>query len=239
MACRWHPVLFDERTLLHLPGLPALLARATTEQLETGATWMLTVSQHPGQHRAASSAMHRLVVHSPIAHPLLLWLSTHTAGQHWLRRLYEQGAIHAPLIHAYCVLTDLRDAGRWVTLLEQQRPAFVQQQANPGGNAMLALLDTAVAALQSPRWSAAVQAMQGIPPVQGVVLDEIWLALAALHIWVHAREPMLFDDGDRYGQDLLAELQDLDGWPIGLLEAVVEHLHFLLLIEQRRGACLV
>lgn len=235
----FHPATLDELCLCPLPGLRATLVQACKVDIETGSDWLLDVAQHPGLHNTAVAALHHLVQHSPVAHPLLFWLSTHEQGQVWLRTLYEQAKMHAPLMSAYVALMDTTDLGAWATAIQEHRRVFEEQRHLPGGSAMLSLLNMGTAVLEAFRWSDAVEHMRLVAEPDGIERDDLWQIVVTLQSHVRSIQPDLLSERLHHGRVLLDNVDDLDGWPSVLLEAVSEHLAFLLRIEQHRGAWLL
>ena len=69
--------------------------------------------------------------------------------------------------------------------------------------------------------------------------DPIWDALAAVHSWAADPQASFTCEQQQRIDDLLAELGNLNGWPIALIAAITEHMRYLIRIEQQRGALLV
>jgi hypothetical protein len=226
-----HPVTLDELCLLPLPGLRALLVYACEREQSTGASWLLDVAAHPGQHGAALGAVRAIIRRGTVAHPLLLWLSTHPTGQDWLHTLQATTGRLPPLLRGYSALMSVDDAGVWPTVIAQHRHAFVQAQHAPDGHTMLLLLDTVHDVLQAPRWSVAVDALQRLPDNADQPTDELQQALWLLRLL--ACEDELPPTEQATLQDAV-QRWDVIGWPGAMLDTVLEHLSFLLAIEQQR-----
>jgi hypothetical protein len=236
---RFHPVSYDDLCLLPLPGLTSLLVRGCASDLEAGGDWLLYVARHQGQRRAALRAVARAPYDLRLAHPLLFWLSTSSEGAALLNAMVERGGTQHPLIAAYASFAVVPSPDHWPFVLAQQRAAIGAAAQQPGGRAMLALLEAGVATLRADRWPDAIAQLEATPAPAGVEADPIWSALAAIQTWSRAPAPVEVVDRAASVRAIVAELQDLDGWPIALIAAMCEHLLFLIGIERRRGAWLV
>lgn len=233
-----HPVHRDELVLLPLPGLTGLLVRACQQETSDGAQWLIQVAAHPSQHWAARRALTHLAA-GPEAHRLLFWLSTEPQGMRWLQQLVDDVAHPHPLIAAYAALCAVEAPALWPQVVATHRPALYAARTQPGGTAILALVEAGANTLAAERWSAALVALreQAEPPASlPAALEQ---ALRTMHVWADQRLPTLIDDRAMALATLWDDIVTLDGWPGTLLDAVAEHLVYLLLIEQRRGAWLV
>jgi hypothetical protein len=217
-----HPVTLDELSLLPLPGLRALLVRACHADLAAGGAWLLDVAAHPGQRGAAPGAVRAIIQRDTLAHPLLLWLSTHDDGRDWLHTLEDTTDRLPPLLRGYIALMNVADAGAWPLVIARHRQIFVQTRHFPGGHVMLLLLDTCSAVLTAARWLDAADSLRQVPATlpDEHALDE----LRALHRALHKLATT---------QTIDAVDQAVIGWPRALLEAISEHLHFLRTIEDQ------
>jgi hypothetical protein len=234
-----HPAYYDELGLLPLPGLSGLLMRGCAADLDAGGAWLVRVAQHPGRRRVAEQSVERAARDPRLAHTLLFWLSTSEEGMKLLTDIAERARNPHPLIAAYAAFADVATPDLWPFVLARQREAIVGAVQQPGGRAVLALLEVGIATLRADRWPDAVARLEAAPPSGGVEPDPIWAALAAIQTW--ATDPAPMDIADRAAATwaLVAELQNLDGWPIALIAAMCEHLLFLFGIERHRGAWLV
>jgi hypothetical protein len=234
-----HPVTLDELSLLPLPGLSSALARACADELDEGAEWLLAVAAHPGQERAAHRALQLILRRRRHIHPLLFWLSTTPEGANWLQHLDRRGTPVEELVTGYAALTAVETPDWWPVVIERHRPAFAAAAPLPGGAAVLALLDTGRHVLQADRWPAALGALRRAAEPVGAGDDPIWVALRLISGWARDPQPAFVTDQEQLLSALLAEIADLQGWPVDLIAAMAEHLRYLIRIEQQRGALLV
>lgn len=235
----FHPVTFDELGLLPLPGLRTTLAHACTTELEVGGGWLLEVARHPGWRATASAALRTILQDGRHSHPVLFWLSTSDEGAALLRATVQQRPSPNPLLAAYAAFASVEEPGAWVEVIGQQRATIATSAALPGGGAVLALLDAATSVLRADRWPAAMSQLRTLRvPSQGPE-DPIWDALAAVHSWAADPQASFTCEQQQRIDDLLAELGNLNGWPIALIAAITEHMRYLIRIEQQRGALLV
>lgn len=234
---RFHPVALDELCLMPLPGLAALLERACEEEVTQGGPWLLSVAAHPGQSGAARRSLEALV-RGRHAHPLLFWLSTHEEGAAWLRRLAEGPRRSHPLIAAYAALALIDEPAAWPSAITVHRHALAAAAGQPGGAAVQALVEAGAQIIAADRWPAAMAALRDTPRPHGVVADPLWGALEHIRAWSD-QQPALIHDRAQTLATLWDSLDDLEGWPARLLDAMAEHLVYLLILEHRRGAWLV
>lgn len=232
-----HPVTLDELSLMPLPGLQVLLARACHADMAMGCAWLLDVAVHPGQGGAALGAVRALIRRGTLAHPLLLWLSTHPDGQHWLHRQIAIADRLPPLLRGYVALMDVNDAGAWPGAIARHRPAFEQAQPSPDGSTMLVLLDTALAVLTAARWPDAAEALRQVPmTLDACACDYMRTIDHMLHTIAHTAADE-HSHTQPFSVPVAPEaIASPRGWPGALLEAMAEHLVFLLTIEGERAS---
>jgi hypothetical protein len=232
-----HPVSLDELCLLPLPGLRALLVTACSVDLDLGGAWLLAVANHPGQRGAALGAVRTLIQQGTLAHHLLLWLCRHDLGRNWLHTLAATTAHLPPLLRGYTALMDVDDAGAWPGVIARHRAAFVQARHVPGGQAMLLLLDTGSAVLTAARWPAAAAALRALPAAYADtgMSDEPGALSQALHLIAGAAadDPAFAHSASTPTIDTTT--RSLTGWPQAMLDAITDHLVFLLTIEEQRA----
>ncbi|MEI6777800.1 MAG: hypothetical protein WCK70_12950 [Chloroflexales bacterium] len=233
-----HPVSLDELCLIPMPGLSALLTYICTTDITIGGSWLVQVAAHTGQAGAARRALDRLM-RSGQAHPVLFWLSTDAEGAAWLLRLCATVPHPHPLIVTYAALAAVSDPAAWPSAIGRHRKAITDAASRPGGSAMQALLETGAQVLLADRWSTAMLALRAASIPQGVAPDPLWHALETVRTWSDSRLPALIHDRAHALAALWETTDTLDGWPAALLNAVAEHLVFLLIVEQRRGVWLV
>lgn len=228
----WHPATFDELCLIPLPGLAALLARACETRVSEGGPWLVRVAAHPAQAGAACSALDRLLDRGR-AHPTLRWLSIDAEGAAWLRQLADGVRRPHPLVAAYAALASVDNLAAWPAAIAAHRSAIAAAADLPGGASLQALVEMGAQTLAADRWQAATRALRFAAPDQEAASDPLWEALAALRAW--ADQP----DGARASAPLPDRFGALDGWPARLLDAMAEHLAYLLAVERQRGSSLV
>ncbi len=233
---RFHPVNLDELGLLPLPGLRSTLIRVCRADLETGATWLIALSHHPGHYGAVRGALHAIIRQGTLAHPLLFWLSTCPEGCTVLHTLREQPRPLHPLIATYAALSDTIEPGAWPAIINRHQSALADQNHLPGNTALRALLETGMAVLTASRWSDTLPAIHGVPKLTGVEMDALWMIVHTVQSWLTNPEPVLVSERLQQTQNLRDEIRQIDGWPGALLAATSEHLLFLITIEQRQGA---
>lgn len=233
-----HPVSLDELCLLPLPGLSGLLVRACAEDVSSGAPWLITVAAHPSQGRAARAALERLA-RGPRAHPALFWISADEDGAAWLRQLATDVPRPHPLISAYAALAAVENPAAWPAAIAAHRPALAAAAGQPGGAAVQALTESGVQLLAASRWPAAMDALRRVPRPVGVTPDPLWEALGAIQAWSGRQQPMLLQDRAQALSAVWESVGTFEGWPARLLDAMAEHLVYLLIIEHRRGSWLV
>ncbi|MEI7768351.1 MAG: hypothetical protein WCI67_00100 [Chloroflexales bacterium] len=233
-----HPVSLDEMGLMPLPGLPALLVRACAVDITTGGPWLVDVAAHPSQGSAARRALDRLI-RSGQAHPVLFWLSTDAEGAVWLERLCATVPRPHPLIAAYAALAAVEEPAAWPSAIGMHREAIIAATSCPGGGAVQALLEAGAQVLVSERWPAAMAALRAAPMPLVVAPDPLWSALETVRGWSDNQLPSLLYDRAHALAALWEMADTLDGWPAALLNAMAEHLVYLLIVEHRRGAWLV
>jgi len=234
-----HPVTFDELGLLPLPGLRATLAHACTTELEAGGEWLLEVARHPGWRATASAALRTILQSGRHSHPVLFWLSTSDAGAALLSATIQQRLYANPLLTAYAAFASVEEPGAWLEVIGQHRATIAATASLPGGGAVLALIDAATSVLRADRWPAAMSRLRTLRvPSQGPD-DPIWDALETVHSWAADPQASFACEQQQRINELLAELGNLDGWPIALIAAITEHMRYLIRIEQQRGALLV
>lgn len=233
-----HPVSLDELGLIPLPGLAALLVRACRADIMTGGPWLVQVAQHPSQGGAARRALDQLI-RAGQGHRVLFWLSTEAQGATWLQQRCTAVAPPHPLIAAYAALAVVGEPAAWPTIIEAHRTTITSAANDPGGAALLALLEAGAHILVADRWLTAMVTLRRIPPPPNLAADPLWAALATIHTWSDGRLPALLPDRAQALATLWETLDPLDGWPAALLGAMAEHLVYLLLVEHRRGAWLV
>jgi hypothetical protein len=122
------------------------------------------------------------------------------------------------------------------------RQRAVLGMAFPLGTAALvgqALTEAGVQILAASRWPAAMEALRHVPRPVGVAPDPLWEALGALQAWSDRQQPMLLQDRAQALSALWDSLDAIEGWPARLLDAMTEHLVYLLIVEHRRGSWLV
>jgi hypothetical protein len=234
-----HPANVDDLSLLPLPGLGSLLVRAFAADADEGGEWILRVARHAGQHQAVRWVVAGSVVKGALAHPLLFWLSTSDGGVALLRDLADRPRLPHPLIAAYAAIGATATAAAWPSVIAQLRAPVTRAAGLPGGAALLALLEAGASVLRADRWPAAIAGLRSAPAPRDIEDDPIWVALDIVRTWADRRLPELADDRATALRALWNELQDLEGWPAGLIAAMSEHLLFLLGVEQRRGGWLV
>jgi len=234
-----NPASFDELGILPLPGLSTSLVQACAADLEAGANWLLDVAAHPGHAQAARAAVRAAAGRANLAHPLLFWLSTCSEGAALLGQVARAGGRGHALISAYAALASVGGPDEWPYVIARNRPAFEAVAGLPGGAAMLALLTTGERVLLADRWPLAVAGARSAPIPDGVVDEPVWAALRIVQDWAADPQPAFAADQEWLIGLLLAELADLDGWPVDLLAAIAEHLRYLIRVEQQRGALLV
>jgi hypothetical protein len=234
-----HPASYDDLCLLPLPGLSGLLVRSCITDLEAGGEWLLRIAQHPGQRRAVEWAIDRTVRQGRLTHPLLFWLSTSDEGIAVLRVMVGRERQPHALISAYAAFAQTIIPDSWPAVLEQHQAALTRAVALPGGQAVLALLDTGAGALRADRWPDAIARLGAALALHGVAPDPIWDALASIRAWAGDAAPAEVTDRAAAVRSLVRELDALEGWPVDLIAAMCEHLLFLISIERRRGAWLV
>lgn len=232
-----HPVSLDELCLVPLPGLATLLAKACEEEIASGGPWLISVAAHPSQAGAARRALEALV-RGERAHPVLFWLSTHEEGAAWLRRLTEGLRRPHPLIAAYAALAAVGEPAAWPTAVAAHRHALTAAAGHPGGAAVQALVEAGAQTIAADRWPAAMDALRCAPQPSGVAPDPLWEALESVRAWSD-QQPALLHDRAQALATLWDSLDDLEGWPVKLLDAMAEHLVYLLIVEHRRGVWLV
>ena len=233
-----HPVNLDELCLIPLPGLTTLLARACAADITTGGPWLVQVAQHPSQGGAARRALGRLL-RGDHAHIVLFWLSTHEDGATWLQQLCTTTARPHPLIAAYAALAAVGEPAAWPSVIRTHYTAIHAAASQPGGVAVQALLDAGAHVLTADRWPMAMAALSNTPSSAEFPADPFWHALATMRDWSDRQVPALLPDRAQALAALWDSLNPLDGWPAALLDAMAEHLVYLLLVEHRRGAWLV
>lgn len=233
-----HPVNLDELVLLPLPGLTGLLVRACQQDVPNGTAWLLHVAAHPSQGWLARQALARLAA-GPVAHQVLFWLSTEPEGVRWLQRLAANVARPHPLIAAYAAFGAVEAPAAWPYVIAAHRPALCAARDQPGGVALLALVDTGAQTLAAERWSAALVALQDRVSSPQALPEPLEYALTTMQTWSDQRIPTLIDDRATALAVLWDDVAELDGWPAQLLDAMAEQLVYLLLVEYRRGAWLV
>lgn len=230
----YHPVEFDELCLLPLPWLARLLVHASKRDLEHGLSWLLDVSEHPTQHRAAEIALRRIADHEDLAHPALLWLSINDRGIALLAALRDRVGIVHPLITAYADAA-LSDPDAWSSTISQHMPVWELHASLCGGATLLELMRVSAAVLGADRWATAQAALWQLPAAPDVV---------------HGAASPLFHAIQRYGSpqavlqtvarpDRQHDLRLLDqqistamcGWPADLLVIIFEHAVFLRSVE--------
>gem|GEM_PF-2385045 len=232
-----HPVSLDELCLLPLPGLRALLVAACSADLDRGGAWLLVVANHPGQRGAALGAVRMLIQQGTLAHHLLLWLCRHDLGRDWLHTLAATTAHLPPLLRGYTALMGVDDAGAWPDVIARHRTAFMQARHVPGGQTMLMLLDTGSAVLTAARWPDATAALRALPTAHADtdMSDEPGAIYRALHLIAGAAadDPASTHSASTPPMDTTSWA--LTGWPQALLDAITDHLVFLLTIEEQRA----
>lgn len=226
----WHPVRYDELSLLPLPGLARLLSKVCAADTETGSQALLDVDAHPAHRDAAARAIALVVRDQRSAHALLFRLSTEPEGAALLGAIVERSRHTSQLLAGYSGLAAVDNQSAWRAVLRHQRPHFTPYAAAPGGAAMLSLLDTGVAALGSDRYLDAVRALATVRRPSGVVADPLWRAVDTLLVWASASP----DEVDQVGWSavLVEALEEVDGWPAMLMAAVAEHLTYLERVDQ-------
>ena len=216
----------------------ALLVRACRADIMTGGPWLVQVAQHPSQGGAARRALDQLI-RAGQGHRVLFWLSTDAQGATWLQQRCTAVAPPHPLIAAYAALAVVGEPAAWPTIIEAHRTTITSAANDPGGAALLALLEAGAHILVADRWLTAMVTLRRIPPPPNLAADPLWAALATIHTWSDGRLPALLPDRAQALATLWETLDPLDGWPAALLGAMAEHLVYLLLVEHRRGAWLV
>ncbi len=233
-----HPVSLDELCLVPLPGLTTLMARACAADITTGGPWLIQVAQHPSQGGAARRALRQLL-RGDHAHMVLFWLSTHEDGKTWLQQLCATTARPHPLIATYAALAAVGEPAAWPSVITAHHTAIHAAASQPGGMAVQALLDAGVHVLAADRWPTAMAALSNTPSAPELPADPFWHALGTIRDWSDLQLPTLLPDRAQALATLWDSLDTLDGWPAALLDAMAEHLVYLLLVEHRRGAWLV
>lgn len=229
---RSHPTAYDELILLPLPGLRALLRHACSTDLSNGITWLLEIAAHPGQHLAAYAAMRQLIQEGPLAHKLLLQLSSSAAGRALLHEASARLEKSARLTWTYVMLAEIREPGAWIEHIDSARDGIAAWPDLPGTPEMLWFLASSSAILHADRWETAHIALQS-RPASSNQLDEIAGCCALLDCWLKVatadvRTGMQQLDALVNGAELPAS------WAGSLLATVGAHLCFLVSVEHRR-----
>lgn len=214
-----------------MPGLAAMLARACAANPEAGGAWLIAVADHAGQRRAATTALRMIVTQGTQAHACLFWLSCLPEGQALLQALSDAEPRRDPLIAAYAALGSQRDTAAWASTVARHRPAFEQDRDLPCQHEMLALLRMADGVLGADSWPTA----RGALPARSPLPDGkhvFWIAVEGLCRWAWDEQPMKYADRAAGCEALLHAVAELAGWPAALLGAMIEHLLFLLRVEE-------
>lgn len=229
----FHPVSLDELCVLPLPALRFLLVRACRGELHAGMEWLLAVADHAGQRSVARAVVDNIVCEANLAHALLFSLSTRKRGMELLHSRIVAGTIIDPLIVAYDSFSNVATPDAWLGALVEQQFVFGSAAWMQDGKLMQMVVDTGAKVLAADRWSAAIAVFRDEPVINAVVIADIQFMLETLRTWVWNT---CADGGFQIQTpiSLVAEVQQLHGWPKELLAAIVDHLSFLRLIEQRR-----
>lgn len=230
----WHPVFVDELALMPLPGLGWLLRRACRDEMAWAGPWLLRVARHPAQKQVAQRALDGLIREGN-GHIGLFWLSTDPQGIAWLQELSQATPSCHRLIALYAHLATVTDLAAWPAVIQAYQEVLTTLPPSPGGVAVKALLEAGASTLAAERWATAMAALARATPPEGVMADPLWEALTTVRAWSDQRLPMLLKDRAEALAALWETLDQLDGWPATLLEAMAEHLLYLLTIEHRRG----
>lgn len=233
-----HPVAYDTLGLLPLFGLPTLLLHACRSDVALGGAWLVQVAEHPAQAWAARRCLRRLLQQGE-AHPILFWLSMDAAGIAWLRRLARDLPAPHALVLAYTAIAQVESPAAWPGVIAQYRGTWQAAVDQAEGAAIWAMLDLGLQTLQADRWPVAMQALRETAMQVAAWPDPFSAALRTLVLWSDARLPTLIHDRAQALAVLWDDLELLDGWPAHLLDAMAEHLVYLLLIEYQRGRWLV
>ncbi|PDV97044.1 hypothetical protein [Candidatus Chloroploca asiatica] len=230
----WHPVFVDELALMPLPGLGWLLRRACRDEMDCAGPWLLRVAQHPAQKQVAQRALDGLIREGN-GHIVLFWLSTDPQGIAWLQELSEATRSCHRLVALYAHLAAVTDLAAWPAVIYAHQDVLTAMAPSHGGVAVQALLEAGTSTLAADRWSTAMAALGRATAPEGVETDPLWEALTTLRVWTDHQVPVLLTDRAQALVALWETLDQLDGWPVTLLEAMAEHLLYLLSIEYQRG----
>lgn len=104
----------------------------------------------------------------------------------------------------------------WPTTIEAHRPTITGAANDPGGGALLALLEAGAHVLVADRWLTVMVALRRTWPPPSMSADPLWAALATIHTWSDSCLPALLADRAQALAALWATLDPLDGWPAAL-----------------------
>lgn len=235
-AAGWSPTQFDELSVLPLPGLADLLARACAEDSDEGTEQLIAAAGHAGQGDATVRALNLLIRRGQHAHPVLFRLSTHPRGPDVLTQMADRSTQVNALVAAYAALATVDDQGAWGATLRQRGELLATYQSLPGGQALWSLVLAGRAVLSSEQIDAAEAALASVPTPRDVAPDQLWYAVEHLITWARSRAAGEGDAPDGWRPSVEQALEETDGWPARLLAAVAEHLDYLEQLESPREA---
>lgn len=222
LVWKLHPAMFDELTLLPLPGLSALLVKLYRQDPQIGVQVMLRIYAYGGQRRAIRQALNRIVRDQQLTTPALLALSTNPEGAVLLHELTEQLHRIEPLIEVYAQLSAVSEPQAWPAVIAKVIVHPQLTTAYGDGIGLQSFLQAAQRLLDIHEWTFAYQQLIAMPSLEG---DSVWYrAYAALR----SQAAALNTPKDLIqSTTILTDPQLQIGWPAHLLASVIEHLQYL------------